>query len=931
MKIRLIKISLLFSLLVGMNAKGQAQLGKITGVVTDLTGGEPIIGCSVHLVETNGYATTNLAGEFEFNGIKAGTYTLRVSSIGYQTSTLVTEVHEQSSVKLEIAIQPESKQIEAVIITGSTNKRSESSLLEERKNATLVVQKMGLQELDRKGIGSVGEGLSKVSGVSVGENKALFVRGLGDRYNNATLNGLPIPSTNPDVKVIPLDIFPTSVVENIAVVKSYSPEFYGDFSGGTVDIVTQSFPANAFLKMSLSSGYNSSTTGKYFLQSPNANRGFLGFDKQKRSLPTQIAKASVYNSYENGNRDPFKVNWSPQATTAPLGRGLSLSMGNRYDLKEGRRVGVLFNLSHKGGFATQDGVSALYNAQQSARYRYDTESFSFKTNTSGLASVSYGPNERAQYTLTALAVNQSNDEVSSNAGEQSDLGRLLGQRNTLTQNSLLAMQFSSRLHPTAYRKVNWAVGYAKTIGSIPDRVQNTFQLNEANQYTFLTNSISDNHRFFAKLKDQEVSGKLEITLLPKRELGGLKRVHAGVDGRYKERRFDSRQFDAEIGIREAVDPMNVGASLTEERLGDGSTSGQWYYKEGYYGPNSYQADLGILAPFVNTSWSWNEKWSLLAGLRVEASVQNTDYKRGSDASDLPYRRNTLEGVDLLPAITLKYARSEKSNVLFAASRTISRPFFTEIAPFRYNNAAATAEQQGNPSLINTSNYNADLKVEWYPSRGELMAITLFGKYLVNPIERMQVASSDALFSFINTDQAILAGVELEFTRNLGSLFQKEASVLRNMSVGLNGTLMHSSIKLSERRIEENRTIGVPVAPTNRKRALYGASPYLVNLDCSYQANWGEQMNTVFTVSYNVFGKRLFTAGSEQAGDVYELPVNTLNLVVNSKINKQIGLDFTFSNLLNSTARFEQEFKQENLEFSRYKLGISVGAALSYSF
>lgn len=285
MKTQLIKSITLLAIFFCLSEALFAQNGKITGKVIDRENLETIIGGNIHLVETNTYATTNVDGLFEFKNIKPGAYKINVSYVGYESVTLDAEVYADKDVFLEISLVPESNQIEAVTITSKGNKRSEIGLLAERKNATMVVQKIGAQELDRKGVSNVSEGLSKVSGVSMVGNKTMFVRGLGDRYNNATLNGLPIPSTNPDVKVIPLDIFPTSIVENIAVVKSYSSQFYGDFSGGTVDVVTKSYPNEPFFKVGFTTGYNSITTGKHFMQSPDANRGFFGFDRQKRALP----------------------------------------------------------------------------------------------------------------------------------------------------------------------------------------------------------------------------------------------------------------------------------------------------------------------------------------------------------------------------------------------------------------------------------------------------------------------------------------------------------------------------------------------------------------------------------------------------------------------------------------------------------------------
>lgn len=931
MKTQFKKAIAVFAILFCVTQALFAQTASIKGLITDHKDQQTVIGANVVIEGASKNTVTNIDGLFEFKNITPGHYKLNISYIGYQTRIIEVTVVTGKESFLEISLDPDANQIDEVVITGRANKRSETALLAERKNATIVVQKIGAQELDRKGVSNVSEGVTKVSGVSMVGDKTIFVRGLGDRYNNATLNGLPIPSTNPDVKVIPLDIFPTSIVENIAVVKSYTSQFYGDFSGGNIDIVTRSYPTEPFLKVGFSSGFNSITTGKDFLQSPNSNRGFFGFDKSKRALPDNVANSTVYNSFENGNKDPFRVNWSPQATVAPLNRGISLSTGNRFAFNGGQRLGFLLNLSHKGGYSIEDGISALYNAQQAPKYRYETESFSFKTNTSGLGTLSFGPNEHSNYTLTVLAVNQSNDEISNNYGIQSDLGTLFGQRGTLTQNTLLAGQLSSNYDFSESKKLKWAFGYTKTIGSTPDRTQNTFSVNNNNEYTFLKNSDSDNHRFFSKLNDNEAAAKVEMDFKSENESALLKSYQIGIDGRFKSRKFDSRQFDAKITITDAVDPDNVGDILNNSNLGDGTQGGQWYYQEGYYGPNNYRANLGILAPYVNFNLNWNERWNLVAGLRVEASVQNTDFKKGSDASDLPFRRNTIEGIDFLPGATLKYLLTEKSNLLLAASRTISRPLFTEVAPFRYNNAAATAEKEGNPGLVNTSNYNLDLKYEIYPSAGEIMAVSVFGKYLKDPIEMMQVASADAMFSYVNTDQAVLAGVELEINRNLGSLLQSESKTLGKMAIGFNGSLLYNKIKLSEKRIIENRELGVPLAPTNTSRPLYGASPYLVNLDYSYKADWSKNSNTVFTLAYNVFGKRLFIAGSEMAGDIYELPVNSVDANFNTMLNKHIGFDLSITNILNPAVLFKQEFSDNNLEFSKFRKGVSVGASINYKF
>jgi len=199
-----------------------AQNGTVEGLLTDAATKETIIGGNVSLEGTSYRAVTDIDGKFSMSNVKGGSYNLIITYIGYQPQTVAVNVSNGKATVINIALKSESTQMESVTITARANMQNAAALLSERKNASIVVQKIGAQEMDRKGISNVNEGLAQVSGVSVADNNALFIRGLGDRYNNATLNGLPIPSTNPDMKLIPLDIFPSSSLKNISLVKSYT-------------------------------------------------------------------------------------------------------------------------------------------------------------------------------------------------------------------------------------------------------------------------------------------------------------------------------------------------------------------------------------------------------------------------------------------------------------------------------------------------------------------------------------------------------------------------------------------------------------------------------------------------------------------------------------------------------------------------------------
>lgn len=937
MKKRLFYILAIY-LLSTITIVASAQNGRIIGVVYEKESRTPVAGATITVERINKNAVSTTTGIFIIPDVANGVYNINVNHVSYQP-TKITDVNVSATSTDTVFVLLEDKAgtnlNEVVVTTAARSKESFAALNIERKASTIVVQKIGAQEMSTKGISNVGEGVNKIVGVSTVGNSDLFVRGLEDRYNNTTLNGLPIPSVNPDVKLIPLDIFPTGIVQNIAVVKSFTSPYYGDFSGGTIDIVTKVSPSRPFFKIGVSTGFNSITTGKDFLIS--ANQSFMakqGYGKGSRTLPAAMTAISGTRSEElPGQSVTFSTPWSPEQIKAPINYGLSLSGGNTYSLKNGGKLGLIATLSQKNNFSYRQGIAAFYNASKVARYKYETENFIQSNNTTGLLSFNYRKNNYNNYTLTSLLVNDANTDLYNGIGNDDDLGPVYYKRNTLIQNTLISNQLTgtNRLKNDV-STLNWAVGYSKTLGAMPDRITNGFRGSGNGPYTFITaQSGAENQRYSYYLDDNEISGKVELKRDIKKE-SALKDYTIGVDGKYKHRTFDATVISANLnGLADmTVDINNVDAILTPSTMGEAGASGKWAVRNEFNASNNYRANLKIAAPYLNMNWNWNDKWNLLAGVRVEAAQQVLYYKSARFGDADPFERKDINTVEVLPGATLKRLLNEKSNVLLAASRTITRPMFVETAPFRLNNAAATAETEGNPTLKNSSIYNLDLKYEHYPSTSELFAVSLFGKYIFDPIEKVQILNASTMFSFVNTGSAVLAGVEVELTRNLGNLFNTSSNVLNNMTLGFNGSYTYNQITVDRERIIEISP-DKPTAPTNTKRPLYGASPYLINLDYTYKADWSENSFTTFALAYNVFGKRLYVAGSQGAGDIYEMPVNMLNAAINTTIGKKFNIDFSFDNLLNPNIVFNQEFSDTNLEFSRFKKGITGSITIGYTF
>lgn len=900
------------------------KAGYITGQVTDKETGEALVSAPVYIDKQSKGEISDLDGIFIIT-LPEGKYSLTCSYLSYLPTTVREVIVTAGDTTLcNFQLNANAVFLEQVTITARSDYEKETALLLERKESSLILQNIGAQELSRKGASNVEEGLSNLSSVSFTSMKELFVRGLGDRYNNATLNGLSVPSFNPDQKVIALDIFPSSIVRNLNLTKSYSPEYFGDFSGGSVDIKTKEYPEQKFFNISLSSAYNSVSSVREFYIAQNTNASRLGFARKQLSLPAEIANTVSYSSPVQGANISFANPYDSRKYNSFVNTGIKLSGGNNYRFSSGQTFGFLGSVAYKNDYKVIQGTEALFNAQQSPRYQYDISKYAYNTNTSAIFNASYIMNRKNKLSLNTLFVNGSTATNLHQKGIDNDLGSMYAQRGTYEQNSIWVYQLHGNHEVNENSHAGWDISYASTRGSTPDRTQTSFQISDEGRYFFNKNSISDNHKFFGELSENELSVKLNYAWAFAKTKDLKRDIVVGIDGRAKKRTYQSRQIDMRIAINNDIDINHLGNVLNTLNLGDGFTQGTFRYVESYYPSNNYNVDMKIIAGFGQVNFDINQKLQLSGGIRMEYSLQNTYYKLSSDAYSRPNRKNQLNKLDLLPALTLKYLKNDKTHLILSSSKTLSRPMFVETAPFRYNESFGTNETAGNPLLENSENYNLDLRFEHFPSNIELLSLTIFGKYIDRPIERTTVASADILYTYINTGTAIVAGAEMEIKKNIGALLDNPHKVLERLSFGMNASLIYSRISFDTKKAKAIASI----SPTHTSRPMVGASPYLINTDLSYEWNFSKKSTTIFSLVYSTFGKRIFVAGSQGAEDIYEMPFHSLDFLIQHEIKNRFQIDFSAKNILNPLRKTIQDFSTPLLINSRYE-GTDIGLSIKY--
>ncbi|GAA4822870.1 TonB-dependent receptor [Algivirga pacifica] len=914
---------LLFQLLIGLPL--QAQEYQLSGFVKDAETQESIIGANVLVEELSIGDATGIEGEFSIK-IPQGTYTLMVSFVGYETQKKQISITNDQS--LLIQLKPDAEQLEEVKVFGKANKESQQVLLVERQSADVMLQSIGAEEMSVKGLSTVEGALSQVTGISKVGEQGIFIRGLGDRYNNAILNGLVLPSTNPDLKMADLSIFPSGIVKNLQIRKTFAPSLYGDFAGATADIITKDYPSTSFLKIGLGGGINTIVTFTDFFHYPDGELEFLGFTGDRRNLETVLQSGQI----SEANR-PFSTSWDKQQKTTPPDFNLDLIGGSYWDVGASGALGFLISLTHKNDYLYKDGIYRNLRAQGSRMVDYDLEEWTYHTRTSAVGNFYYkiNPQHYLQYNL--VFANESENQYTEWTGFNAESNNaLFSFRNTYLQNQLWVHQLSGgNSFSSGQLTLDWGGSIARSNSVEPDRKQLIFDmgttdvsaidLSSGRLYT--DESVADNHRFWSDMVEDTYSGKLEATYVfgDYQEEKDRFRHHlsVGYQQLMRERDFDYERYNIkrQNGIASGVNTQQPDADL-QNLLEQGVI----VYQSGTLADNFFKASLGVQAPYVNYRFLWKENWLFSAGLRVENSQQEVEYRLREDGGNDPFRIAVYDTLEWLPTVNLKYEQNETTNWRLSLSRTLTRPGMSELAPFERQEAAGGAARIGNPELINSHVYNIDLLWEQYPdSQASLYSLALFAKYLNDPIERIARASSSQLYSFENVGSAYVVGLEAELNRNLSAFFN--APFWEPFYWGMNLSLMYTQIDLE----------GTNTLFTNDSRPLQGASPVLLNTFLSYRPDlWKKNWQSEFTATFNIFSDRVYAAGVQGAGDIYERSYGTLNLITRHSWKEKLTLSLSAANILNPRITREQEFSNgTERTVDQFRRGVFISTSITYLF
>ena len=864
--------------------------GRIVGRIIDASNGTGLTDVGIQVVGTTLGTTSGVDGRFVLPAVPAGTVTIQARRIGFAPKTVTGIMLDPgSTLEQDISLETATVQLVAQIVTASAERGTVNAALDQQRTATGIVNAITQEQIARSPDSDAGAAMQRVSGVNVQDGRYVIVRGLGERYTTASLNGARLPSPEPERRVVPLDLFPSALLQSVTTSKTFTPDQPGDFSGAEVNIQTREFPAERVLSLSLSTGLNDAATGKSILAAPTVGGERIALVGSGRDRPTGLASAGNLrgSTQEDFNRyiSSFRNAWSAGRGNGAANYGLGATLGGN-DLLLGQRVGYVASLTlsntqevrqneeHGLAIPTTDGRSVEY----SSRYRGETGRTSSLWGGMLNLSTLVGSSRFAfnnTYNRTA------DNEARRDFGFDVDKGTL--QRTTLryVERTVRSNQLRADHAFGSRAIIDWSVTSSGVTRKEPDRSDLLYVQGEDGRLTFLSNDAEAARRTFGDLDEGTLTGGLNAQV----NFGASRQNHAKIGTLLRSTTRDS--YNQSYSIVGGLSPAEQARSAEEIFDGRHTQPGSQVFNVlAITSGGSYSADDRVNAYYGMLQYALTDRVQVVGGVRAE----QWRLRLRTDRTDATSTATPRDETDVLPSVAVNVALTEVQNLRFSASRTLSRPEYRELAPITYLDIIGGEAVIGNPDLVRATIANADLRWEWYPNAGELISIAGFYKNFDRPIERVQVGTSGtSLVSYANALGASNYGVEIEARKGLAGL----GPWLEPVTIFSNVTLMTSTVELDTTGIA---SIG------NANRAMVGQAPYVANAGLTYALNGGR---TSATVLYNVVGRRIQSAAASGLPDAFEMPRHALDLSLRFPLPGEMSAKVDARNLLNARHRVEQ--------------------------
>lgn len=900
--------------------KGQI---KVSGTVTH--NNEEVIGATIYPKDSVSLGTTtDVFGNYELN-LPNGRWAIVVSYIGLESDTFVVT---ESMIK-DIVLKEQSLKLEGVTIVYKKESNEVTSIIDKRKSVT-VDDAISTTEIERVSGNSATNLLPLIKGTSVEDGNFVVVRGLGDRYSITQLNDIVLPSTDPYRNSVDLDVIPSFVIENIVTTKTFSPNLPGNFTGGSINVKTKSYPSEFYLSYKQGLSYNSiSNLRNIIINSDGRELPERYLVDTNRTYLSNTGYILAKREARNGNLEPLRQidgtrelnsSFLEENMFSPLNYSTSLGLGNRLEYNAKNTFGYSIALNYRRNYDYYSG--AKFNRWEALKdgmiYKFDMsdERGGINSQLNAFTTLSWERNH-ATYKLDYLNTNINDRFARIQEGYTEQLGNAHLYTSTTQGEKIRSLNFvnlSGEHDKTTYR-INWNASYTKFKQNEPDlRFYSrhiAFENDEIDGNEDIRMDMSSyglpNH-FFRYLNDDKFDLKLDIS----KNFSDRVQLMVGGLSSLKLREFSEYRFKVAV----QPDPITLDENWDEYFNDFGVSLESPYTKSNFYEDDSRNQNIYTGREFINSFYTMlnvdvTENLKLVTGVRGEQSLISVV------SADSNLVSGHIDTFDILPSVNLIYNLG-KSSFRASYSKTLARPNMREMAPFFSFDFLGGFLYSGNSLLQRSVIYNYDIGWEYYPNPGELVSVNAFYKQLNDPIVKVfSPVSSTGEIKFENVAQSSLYGLELEVRKRLNRVW----------SVSSNLCYTYSAIEIPQLELESYERNGIIV---NGFRPLQGQSPILFNAGIFYK-NDSNDINSSLT--FNYFSKRLFEIGGTGNPDLYEMGRPMLNYKISKDI-KKFNVSLSINNILNTQVLILQEYRSqvvsEDYIVEQRPLGVSYGLSIKYT-
>lgn len=971
-----ITLGVCFILVSGAAAQETQQTVKITGVVIDSESDSPLANVTIKVVDTNITAISDETGAFSLE-LPVGTYAFQVSAPFYNISVL-SDIKVNAtglSEPLQVTLEPQIVQLDAINMRVRLSQSGERGLLEKRRRSSRIEDSISTEEISRLPDSSAAQAIRRVTGVSIVGGKYVFVRGLGERYSNTLLNNVEIPSPEPNRRVVPMDIFPASLLSSLQTVKTFSPDQPGGFAGGSVQVFTKDFPEALMMSLSLSTGFNTQTTGTEGLTYPGGSLDFLGFDDGSRDLPDLIQEQPADIPIRERGRfttrgytaaeiqefgRAFSNVWSAERFVVPVNQGYKFSIGNSSTFL-GKQLGYLGVISY--------GNSHSYNQQErrdfgiglndilTTKTDYRVEQSNHEVDWGSVVNTSLRLSKDHLLSLRTLTTHTAEDQTRTWEGFNQDRNTdMRSARLQYVERQLFSGQLAGshgfhvgvpeieKITPdenpdsngtTTEDETNleiarpdvsleWRLTYSRAARNEPDTRETIYEdsgvLTDENGN--ITIDGDGNPIPLYTFRDITHSGSRFFFNLEDDDYNS--RVDLTVPMLFKLEgyiklgglaRYRDRAFDVRrfrFQPSDNIEAKGVTLSSPPEQLFETNNIAPRVFE---LRESTRETDNYSADHFIYSSYlMFDASLSKKWQLMSGLRLESSNQALISFdpfAPDATPIEANLNTLDLLPGLNLTYRLTERMNLRLAYSRTVTRPDLRELAPFDYTDFVGGRTILGNPDLERTLIDNLDFRWEVFPDTSAGGVVALSVFYKNFKKPIEQIIQPTA--------EVLITYENAEAAYNYGLELEARQNLsvvsplLRSFSINTNAAFITSRVVLPE-------DIGIQ---TSDERPLQGQCPYIINVSLGFEEPiWGISSS----IAYNIYGRRLADVGNHGAPDVYEQPRGELDLSFSRTVADTYKFSFSAKNLLDP----DVHYKQGEATSVIYKNGRSFSFGISYN-